>query len=72
MPSRITACRVGFDQPLVISLGDSSARAAFSFAASMSRGLRIPQVSAIDSCIREPPGRLQCARVQEPLDDYNK
>ena len=32
----------------------------------------LPQVSAIDSCIREPPGRLQCARVQEPLDDYNK
>lgn len=29
-------------------------------------------VSAIDSCIREPPGRLQCAKVQEPLDDYKK
>ena len=34
--------------------------------------LIVLQVSAIDTCIREPPGRLQCAKVQEPLDSFNK
>lgn len=30
----------------------------------------VAQVSAIDTCLREPAGKLKCSKVQEPFDKY--
>lgn len=29
----------------------------------------VSQVSAIDSCFREPPGKLQCSKIQGTFDE---